>query len=95
MVTQWWIRKLTRLLAGIPKRVNELLGVDATANRDKILRAVDGNTVQLLEIDFNAVIHLAQCGGCAMGTIVCEIRNVACVGVFNLNVASLLANCPF
>ena len=77
-------KKRTGLLVGGPKSVCDLLGHGAAANGNSLAVRSDLDSVQLVEIDLNAMVHSAQSGDGSVSCVVGEERQVLGVGELDL-----------
>ena len=72
------------MLVGGPKSVCDLLGHGAAANDNSLAVCSDFDSVQLVEIDLNAMVHSAQSGDGSVSCVVGEKRQVFGIGVLDL-----------
>lgn len=77
-------RRHTSLLASAPEGIGDLLGWGTTSDLDGLSVLSDGNTVELVQVDLDAMVHTSQSGDGSMGSVVGEEGQLLLVGIFDL-----------
>lgn len=80
----WKGGRRTSLLASGPEGISDLLGGGATTDLDGLSVLGDSNTVELVQVDLDTMIHTSQSGDGSMGSVVGEEGELLLVGIFDL-----------
>lgn len=81
---RWKGGRRTSLLASGPEGIGDLLGGGTTTDLDGLAVLSDGDTVELVQVDLDAMVHTSQSGDGSMSSVVSEEGELLLVGVFDL-----------